>query len=176
MLSKCDPILRGHAEKVKEAQSRGGRLQVHYLSSRSQNEFIHSCANLVKSRVLEEREEAKYYSIMVDGTPDISHKEQTTFVLRYLTKNNGIFEIQERFIEFFDCCKKTGSEIADVILQVLEKNKIPLQDCRDQVYDNAANMSGAYKGVQSIIKNPQSSVCLLSMWMPLIESLWSRFS
>ena len=161
LLSKHNSILKEHVEKVKAAQSRGERLQVHYLSSRSQNEFIHSCANLVKSRILEEREEAKYYSIMVDGTPDVSHKEQTTFILRYLTKNDGVYEVQERFLEYFDCCKKSGSDIADIIFKVLDKNNIPLDDCRGQGYDNAANMSGAYKGVQSIIKT-HNPLCIYS--------------
>ena len=37
----------------------------------------------------------KANSIMVDGTPDASHTEQTTFVLRYLANEMGEFVIKE---------------------------------------------------------------------------------
>ncbi|XP_065651127.1 zinc finger MYM-type protein 1-like [Hydra vulgaris] len=43
-------------------------------------------------------------------------------------------------------------------MDVLEQNRINLKNCRGQGYDNGANMSGIYKGVQAIIlqKNPQA--------------------
>ena len=68
--------------KVEESHKKGERLQVHYLSSESQNEFITECSDLVKQHVLGERQSAKYYAIIVDSTPDSSHAEQTTFLLR----------------------------------------------------------------------------------------------
>ncbi|XP_064122701.1 uncharacterized protein LOC135226949 [Macrobrachium nipponense] len=85
LLSRYDPILQDHVSKVREAQKDGKRRQAHYLSYSSQNEFIQLCAEKVKDCILNERDQAKYYSIMVDATPDMSHTEQSTFILRYLT-------------------------------------------------------------------------------------------
>ena len=58
-------------------------MQVHYLSWSSQNEFIAECGKLVCDAIVEEVKSAFYYSISVDGTPDVSHTEQITFILRY---------------------------------------------------------------------------------------------
>ena len=82
LLSRYDPILQDHVSKVREAQKDGKRLQAHYLSYSSQNEFIQLCAEKVKDCILNERDQAKYYSIMFDATPDMSHTEQSTFILR----------------------------------------------------------------------------------------------
>ena len=105
---------------------------------------------------MDEIDDAKYYSIIVDGTPDSSHVEQTTFIIRYLTTELETFVVHERFLTFVDCCKKTGLEISMLILETLKEFGIPLADCRGQGYDNAANMSGKYNGAQQHIlaENP----------------------
>ena len=99
LLANYDPLLQEH---VKLSQQRNERLQAHYLSADSQNECIGLCADYVRRCILEEVKKAKYYSIMVDGTPDASHTEQTTFVLRYLANEMGEFVIKE-FLNFEHC-------------------------------------------------------------------------
>ena len=134
LISRYDPILREHLEKVKRSQHLHKRLQVHYLSPDIQNEFIDICARHVISVILKERETAKYYSIIVDATPDSAHIEQTTFVLRYLRLNSEEqkYTIEERFLAFVDCNKKTGEAIANLIRDTLNKYNIPLFECRGQ--------------------------------------------
>lgn len=99
------------------------RLQVHYLLVDIQNEFIDLCAQHVVSAILKEREESKYYSIIVDATPNCSHVEQTSFVLRYVHYKSEIecFSIEERFLEFRDCFQKTGEAIGVLITDTLSK-------------------------------------------------------
>ena len=60
------------------------------------------CADYVRKCILEELNQAKYYSIMVDATPNASYTEQTIFVLRYLLEETGEFMIKERFLTFVD--------------------------------------------------------------------------
>ena len=99
---------------------------------------------------------------MVDGTPDSSHTEQTTFILRYLSRqSDGEYVIQERFLKFVDCNKKTGADIAALILEMLKNNNIPFDNCRGQGYDNAANLSGNYNGIQSHLRK-ENSLCIFS--------------
>jgi hypothetical protein len=58
----------------------------------------------------------------------------------------------ERFLRFIIMTDHTGKSLADIVFQTLKELDIPLSDCRGQSYDNAANMSGQYSGVQTRIK------------------------
>lgn len=158
LISHYDAVLRDHLERVKTSQQSHNRLQVHYLSPDIQNEFVQLCARHVETEILKERENAKYYAILVDATPDSAHIEQTTFILRYLRcdPEKTTYTIEERFLAFVDCNKKKGEDIANLIRETLKKYQIPLADCRGQGYDNGSNMKGEYKGAQSFIlrENP----------------------
>ncbi|XP_011170616.3 zinc finger MYM-type protein 1-like [Solenopsis invicta] len=151
LISHYDTIMHDHLEK--ESQKIHKRLQVHYLSPESQNEFIDCCASHVRQVILEER--AKYYSIIVDATPDSAHMEHTVFILRYVLLNEDLhrYEIHERFLEFADSNKKTEKAIAELIQDTLRKHQIPFAECRGQGYDNGSNMNGQYKGAQREILN-----------------------
>lgn len=106
LLAKYDPLLREHVTKVKEAQDNETCLQAHYLSWRTQNEFIEVCGKQVVDKILSERQHAKYYTILVDATPDVTHEEQLPFILRYLVDKETGYEIAERFLSFVKCNKK----------------------------------------------------------------------
>jgi len=45
--------------------------------------------------ILKQHENAIYYSIIADATPDISHQEQNVLILRYVVQNEktGLFDI-----------------------------------------------------------------------------------
>ena len=107
----------------------------------------------MKQAILAQLTATKYYFIIVYATPDSSHVEQTSFILRYVhCKDKVTYEVQERFLEFVDCNQKTGKSIAELINETLRKSiHVPLADCRGQGYDNGSNMSGSYKGAQARI-------------------------
>ena len=86
----------------------------------------------MKSKILEERSEAKYYSIMVDATPDVSHDEQHSFVIRYLSLCVNKCEVKERFLGFLSDISKTGADISSMVLEYLKSNDLPITDCRGQ--------------------------------------------
>lgn len=92
LFAHYDPLLREHVEKVKSSQEKGEQIQGHQLSPQSQNEFTKAFTARGKNRVLEERANAKHFSIVVDVTLDSSHIEQTLlFVLRYLKNTMTLF-------------------------------------------------------------------------------------
>ena len=162
LLSHWDPILKEHVLSVEESQRKGKRLRVHYPSSDTQNEFIAECSDLVRQHILQERRSAKYFAIMVDATPDSSHTEQTTFILRYVILKDPQYEIVERFLTYVDCNNKTGDEISQMAVETFQHNSIPLSDCRAQAYDNGSNMAGKYNGVQAKILQ----LCPLALFSP----------
>jgi len=162
LLAKYDPLLNEHMRSVRHSQETKKKLQVTYLSSQIQNEFIDICGSIVRDHILKERGEAKYFSLIVDATPDSAHIEQTAFLIRYVHRTNGdngadeskladSYKVHERLLAFVDCSKKTGEAIYDLIRTTLKQYNIPLSDCRGQGYDNGSNMRGAYKGVQARI-------------------------
>ena len=66
----------------------------------------------MKQAILAQLTATKYYFIIVYATPDSSHVEQTSFILRYVhCKYKVTNEVQERFLEFVDCNQKTGKSI-----------------------------------------------------------------
>ena len=133
-------------------------MQAHYLSWQSQNEFISECARLVQEAVVKEVKDAVYFTIITDGTPDVFHTEQITFILRFVRFNSGkmIWEVKERFLCVVDMEKKKGADIAYLICSVLAKVNLDLQKLRGQEYENCSNMAGIYNGAQAHIveKNP----------------------
>lgn len=104
-----------------------------------------------KEKILEEVRAAKYFGIILDCTPDISHQEQMTLVLRYVDMT-GIPNIVERFVEFLKVDDSSGEGLTDELINALEKNNLEIMDARAQDYDNGSNMKGKEKGVQSRVK------------------------
>lgn len=71
MLSHYNPILAKHIEKVNSKNN-----VISYFSPQIQNEIISILGKSTREKGLNRVKESKYYSIMFDCTPDMSHKEQ----------------------------------------------------------------------------------------------------
>ncbi|GFQ96894.1 uncharacterized protein TNCT_25401 [Trichonephila clavata] len=89
-LSEYDDFLKLHLQKY----ANRGRGNVSYLSHQICDEFISIIGKQVKAHIINEIKNAKYYSIVIDSTPDFSHVDQLTFVVRYVSSSG---EIKERF-------------------------------------------------------------------------------
>lgn len=149
-LSEYDPFLAKHLQNY----GNPGKGNVSYLSSSICDEFICLMSNKLKTKFISEIKEAKYFSIIVDSTPDISHIDQLTLIIRYVLPN---CDIVERFFEFIPIYSHTGENLEKIIIEKLENFGLDIHNCRGQSYDNAANMSGQYQGLQSRIKQRSSS-------------------
>lgn len=146
-ISKFDTVLSEHLRRVTSKET-----NVHYLSKQTQNEFISLLSNKVNEHILNELEKATYYSIILDCTPDVSHQEQMTMVVRFVTSESGKeITVREHFLGFIQVTDTTGEGLTSCLLEELEKRKIPLQNMRGQGYDNGSNMKGKHVGVQKRI-------------------------
>ncbi|XP_035207409.1 uncharacterized protein LOC118182200 [Stegodyphus dumicola] len=60
----------------------GPKILVTNMSPQIQNEFIGISGNKVRQQIICQVQKAKYYSIICDNTPDISHNDQTSQVVQ----------------------------------------------------------------------------------------------
>ena len=84
LLAKFNFLLCSHLTEVKISQEKDIRMKAHHLSPHRQNEFIEACGKLVQQKIIADVLQAKYYSIIVDATPDSAHIEHTTLLLRFV--------------------------------------------------------------------------------------------
>lgn len=109
----------------------------------------------VRSAILDELKAAGYFSLSVDSTPDLSHVDQLCIIVRYVSQLDGL--PVERFLTYLELESHVGRQIANKVLDYLREDcDIDFSKCRGQSYDNAANMSGIYMGMQKMIleENP----------------------
>lgn len=154
LLSKYYQPLAQHISRIKKSTSK----VVTYLSNDIQNEFINIAAERVRAHIIHLIKERKYFSIMFDATPDISHNEQISQVIRTVNASKEGVVIEEHFLGFIHMDLKTGEDLANTILKSISEDGLEIENCRGQGYDNGANMAGKYNGVQAKIKqvNPQA--------------------
>ena len=154
LLSKYDPVLREHFTKV----SIGKQKSISYMSPKIQNEFINLLGDRVRKQIIQQVKEAKYFCVIFDSTPDISHRDQISQVLRYVKLDGTNVEVVESFVDFVETKGKTAEKLTKLIVEKLQADGLDIQDCRGQSFDNAAVMSGVHSGVQARINaiNPKA--------------------
>eukprot|EP00733_Pompholyxophrys_punicea_P000831 Pompholyxophrys_punicea_v1_NODE_315_length_2279_cov_2.255845.p1 type:complete len:602 gc:universal NODE_315_length_2279_cov_2.255845:206-2011(+) len=143
LIACFDPFLSQHINKF----GNQGKGNVSYLSSTICDEFLEIIGKEVFCLIVEEIKKAKYFSISVDSTPDISHVDQLTVVIRYVKD-----EPVERFLRFVPIFGHTGQSLCDIIVEFLRESGLSFANLRGQSYDNASNMSGVYAGLQAKLK------------------------
>jgi hypothetical protein len=102
----------------------------------------------------------------LDSTPDTSHVNQLTFVIRYVLEDRTSVE---HFYRFFPISGYTSAtEMETFLLEQLEKHDIKIEDYRGQSYDNASNISGQNNGLHTKIKkkNPLTEYMFLVQDIP----------
>ncbi|XP_065679846.1 zinc finger MYM-type protein 1-like [Hydra vulgaris] len=133
-----------HGPKIKNQEIKTAR----YLGKEIQNELIQILANVIKDKILTRVKFAKYYSIILDCTPDNSHTEQITIVIRFAdlespTSHDGdLVKIKQHFLGFIPVEKSTGGFLAKTLIEQLENFNLPIKNLRGQGYDNGSNMKG----------------------------------
>ena len=120
LISLYDSFLRNHIAK----HVNKGSGHVSYFSSTICNELIKLMGDSVMSVIIKELKDAKFFSISVDSTPDLSHIDQLTITVRYTLENGPM----ERFVKFIPMFNHTGAEIANIIFQFLDENGIDIKN------------------------------------------------
>ncbi|XP_071699870.1 uncharacterized protein [Rutidosis leptorrhynchoides] len=153
MLEEFDPIIKEHVRRITNDE-----VYVHYLGHKIQNELILMLGNEIKKQIIKEVKEAKYYSIILDCTPDSSNQEQMSMIVRYVKCTSNYVVVEESFLGFLNVNDTTGKGLFDVTLEELKCIGLDVNDMRGQGYDNGANMKGIHQGVQTrfLKENPRA--------------------
>ena len=79
-LPRYDATLHIHIVK----SSRNPKGYPSYLSAESQNDIIHCAASAIRERIITEVQNAQYFSVCMDTTPDESRTDQLSIIVRYV--------------------------------------------------------------------------------------------
>ena len=99
------------------------------MSGYIQNELIQAMGDEVLSRIVEQVRDARFFSLLIDETSDISRQEQVSFILRYVSKD---CDIQERFIGMV---MVSHTDSATLVSTIEDGHYPTIKDIRGQGYD-----------------------------------------
>lgn len=151
LLAKYDPVLKDHIDKIKMenksiTKGRGNKLTM--LSKQFTQYIFGAISKLLKKKIADDLLKAKVYSIQIDTTQDITVKDQTGLIVRYVTEGG----VEERLISMVPIENTTGASFFDHVKDILESNGIDIKNCIGSSTDGASNMQGQYNGLAAHLK------------------------
>jgi hypothetical protein len=109
-------------------------------------------ASAIRSTIVGKVKEAKYFSVILDCTPDASHQGQMSLIIRYVDTSSDSVCIKESFLGFLAVNDTTGQGLFDVLLEELKSLDLDVDNLRGQGYDNGSNMKGKkYRGTKESV-------------------------
>lgn len=167
LIKKYDVTLAEHLSNTSKVSK--------YTSPTIQNELLHFISTEVLTKIVSEIRNARYYSLIVDSTLDITKKEQLSLSFRYVNKRGYP---EERFVKFIEMSSGSAKTYFNIIISELKLLDISLQLCRGQAYDGASTMSGAISGLKTRIQEhvPEAlyvHCCAHNLNLALVDSVTS---
>ena len=81
----------------------------------------------------------------MDKTSDVLGKEQISICFRIAIDD---LDVQEVFCSFYEITSTTSEELFKIVIDVHSRFQLPIDYCRGQYYDGAADVSGHVNGLR----------------------------
>lgn len=139
-LSKYCPQLQHHLESESK---------IKYLSNTITDEQIKHLADSVRLSILNEIRSSIFWTVIVDGTTDISKTDQVALLIRYVHLDPSANKIcvKEVFLEFLNLRNHDAPGYVSLLLEAFQRYDLDTQNLVGQAYDGASVMSGGKNGV-----------------------------
>ncbi|XP_037077336.1 zinc finger MYM-type protein 1-like [Pollicipes pollicipes] len=141
-VAQHDPVLKRWLARRKESR-------MHFTSPEALAEVQRQLAHAVIRRVVDEVGAAESFAVVVDETADVAGREHMAICLRFVTE---ALTVRETFIGLYQADSTTAAALFGLIQDALTRLQLPMDRIRGQCYDGAANMAGAFRGVQARVK------------------------
>lgn len=155
LIANYDCILNNHVQESikssKKMMNKKGRGSLNtFLSKHFINDnIINRIGTSIQSIIVNQIKEYKKFSIMIDSTQDTGVLDQLAICVRYLYKG----KVEERLLSLVVCSDSNGLALFNLLCNILQSLSLSLTDVIGCSFDGAANMKGAYNGLQAHMKN-----------------------
>ena len=124
LLAKFDPFLQEHIKNY----AHKGKGTTSYLSHSICDEFIALLAQEVLAKIVDELKTQKFFSVSLDSTPDITHVDQLTLIVRYVLPSGPV----ERFVKFLSMEGHSADQMYQSLRSFFDEHGIDTKYLRGQ--------------------------------------------
>jgi hypothetical protein len=89
-IAEFDPVMQEHVQHITNDET-----HIHYLGHGIQNEIINLPAAVIRCELIKKIKKSRYFSVILDCTPDTSHQEQLFLIIRYVDTSSNSVCIEE---------------------------------------------------------------------------------
>ena len=119
----------------------------------------------ISDEIVQRLKEAVFFAVIVDETPDISHKEQLSITVRYVHGQN----VEERLLSVKSVDETSSEILFKTVCEALKEHDIDVKNLRGQCYDGASNVSGCYTGLQARLKELSPSAMFVHCYAHVLN-------
>ena len=149
--AEFDPYAAGYLQSLNEVRERETKRkpEVNLLSPLNIRRLLVTMKTLVVRNICDEVSTQKSFSIINDGTQDVSKKDAQAVLLRYVSMQDGVVRPVERLVAVFTTGDSSGKGLCDKVVQIFSELSLDFEWLVGQSYDGAGNVSGKYCGLKA---------------------------
>lgn len=160
LMADENETLAQHIENCQQLAKSGQRSPITFLSKYSINSALFAIREYLVMTIVDEiNRNGGRFGLLMDGSQDVSSKEQISVVVRYINDAN---DVVERSISFFNAKDTSGEALYNTLRSTLSDVGLSVSNIIGCSFDGAANMRGEFCGLKSYIM--ENNVNCMYVW------------